>query len=395
MPLQAITNVRIKTITGPEIKRGVVLLEGGKIKAVAENLSIPSEAEVIAGRGWLLTPGIIDAHCHLGIGEEGIGFEGEDYNEMTDPVTPHLRVIDGINPEEMGMLDAARNGITAVCLAPGSANVIGGQVAVVKTYGTVVDQMVMRFPAGLKVAFGENPKRIYHNQKKMPMTRMGTAALLREGLVKAENYQRKRAQAELDPEKYEERDLRWEALVPVLRREIPLRAHAHRADDILTAIRIAEEFGVEIVIEHCTEGHKIAEILAEKGIPAVVGPSLSTRVKYELREKTFATAGILARAGVRVALMTDAPVIPIEHLPIAAGLAVRAGLPEEEAWRALTINPAAILKVDDRLGSIAPGKDADLVLWDGDPFDTRTWPRIVWIDGRLIQDRRGREPWRQ
>ncbi len=392
--LQAITNVRIKTIAGPEIKRGVVLLADGKIKAVAESLAIPAEAQTIAGRGWLLTPGLIDAHCHLGIGEEGIGFEGEDYNEMTDPITPHLRVIDGINPEEMGMADAAANGITTVCLAPGSANVIGGQVAVVKTRGREIDRMILRFPAGLKAAFGENPKRVYNNQKKMPMTRMGTAALLREALVKADNYRRKQKAAELDPQKVEERDLRSEALLPVLRREIPLRAHAHRADDILTAIRIAEEFRLDLIIEHCTEGHKIAGVLAAKGIPAIVGPSLATRVKYELREKTFATAGVLSKAGVRVALMTDAPVIPIEHLPLCAGLAVRSGLPEEEAWRALTINPATILGLADRLGAIEPGKDADLVLWDGDPFDTRTWPRMVWIDGELVRDRRGPEPWR-
>ncbi|MGE5529114.1 MAG: amidohydrolase [Patescibacteria group bacterium] len=390
----AITNVRIKTITGPEIRRGVVLVEDGRIKAVAENLAVPDGAETVAGRGWLLTPGIIDAHCHLGIGEEGIGFEGEDYNEMTDPVTPHMRVIDGINPEEMGMRDAAEGGVTTVCLAPGSANVIGGQVAVLKTYGAAVDGMVLSFPAGVKAAFGENPKRVYHSQKKTPMTRMGTAALLREALVKAQNYRRKLEAAAKDPDKAEDRDLKSEALLPVLERRIPLRAHAHRADDILTAVRIASEFGIEIVIEHCTEGHKLAPFLAERGIPAVVGPSLSTRVKYELREKTFATPGILARAGVRVALMTDAPVIPIEHLPLCAGLAVRSGMPEDEAWRALTINPAAILKLEHRLGSIEPGKDADLVLWDGDPFDTRTWPRMVWIGGRLVKDRRGREPWR-
>ena len=385
---QAITNVRIKTVTGPEIRRGVVLIEDGMIAAVAENMTVPSEASIIQGKGWLLTPGMIDAHCHLGISEEGIGFEGEDYNEMTDPVTPHLRVIDGINPEEMGMWDAASNGITTVCLAPGSANVIGGQVAVVKTSGKVIDRMVVRFPAGLKVAFGENPKRIYHEQKRTPMTRMGTAALLREALVKALNYLHKLEEGENEPAKKPERDLRCEAMLPVIRGEMPLRAHAHRADDILTAIRIAEEFGVEICIEHCTEGHKIADILASKKIPAIVGPSLSSRVKYELRERTFATAGILAKAGVQVALMTDAPVVPIEYLPIVAGLAVRYGLPEEEAWRALTINPARILRIADRVGSIEAGKDADLVLWDGDPFDTRTWSRMVWIGGELIEDRR-------
>ncbi|MCL6613344.1 MAG: amidohydrolase [Firmicutes bacterium] len=388
----AITDVWIKTITGPEIKGGVVLVEGGKIVAVEERAVIPAGARVVEGHGLLLTPGLIEAHCHLGIGEEGIGFEGEDYNEATDPVTPHLRVIDGINPEEMGMRDAAENGITTACLAPGSANVIGGQVAVVKTYGRIVDRMVLRFPAGLKVAFGENPKRVYHAQKKMPTTRMATAALLREALVKAENYRHRLEEAERNPEKAPERDLRSEALLPVLRREIPLRAHAHRADDILTAIRIAEEFGVEIVIEHCTEGHKIASLLAEKGIPAVVGPTLSARVKYELREKSLTTAGILAAAGVRVAITTDAPVVPIEHLPLCAGLAVRGGLPEEEAWRAMTINPATILGVADRVGSIEPGKDADLVLWDGDPFDSRSSPAMVWIDGEVVEEGRDKEP---
>jgi len=238
--LTAITNVRVKTMSGPALSSGVVLIEDGHIRAVEEHLSLPSGTEEIDGRGWLLTPGIIDAHCHLGIGEEGIGFEGEDYNEMTDPVTPHLRVIDGINPEEMGMRDAAENGITAVCLAPGSANVLGGQVAVVKTHGLVVDRMLLRFPAGVKAAFGENPKRVYNAQKKMPMTRMGTAALLREALVKADNYRRKLESGAEDPEKRPERDLRSEALLPVLRGEIPLRAHAHRADDILTAILVAE-----------------------------------------------------------------------------------------------------------------------------------------------------------
>ncbi|NLG84072.1 MAG: amidohydrolase [Firmicutes bacterium] len=385
--LFAITDVRLKTVTGPEIPRGVVLVEGGKIVAVAEHLAVPSEAQVIPGHGRLLTPGLIEAHCHLGIGEEGIGFEGEDYNETTDPVTPHLRVIDGINPEEMGMRDAAQNGVTTVCIAPGSANVLGGQVAVVKTYGRIVDRMVLRFPAGIKAAFGENPKRVYHAQKKMPTTRMTTAALLREALVKAANYRRRLEEGGEDPAKLPERDLRSEALLPLLRREIPLRAHAHRADDILTAVRIAEEFDLKLVIEHCTEGHKIAALLAEKGIPAVVGPVLSARVKYELREKTFATAGVLVAAGVRVAITTDAPVVPIEHLPLCAGLAVRAGLPEEEAWRAMTINPATILGVADRVGSIEPGKDADLVLWDGDPFDSRTAPEMVWIDGELVKDR--------
>ncbi len=380
----AITNARIITVTRGIIEQGTVLVEDGKIKAVGQQLTVPPDAEVIDGSGKVLTPGLIDAHSHAGVDEEGYGSEGWDYNEETDPATPWLRAIDGINPAEMGLRDAAANGVTAVCVLPGSANVIGGEGVVIHTYGSVVDEMVISRDAGLKVAFGENPKRVYQEQKKMPTTRMGIAAILREQLVKAGNYMTKMKQGETDPEKMPERDLRMENLVRVLRREVPLRAHAHRADDIMTALRIADEFDVRIVIEHATEGHKVADHLARRQIPAVVGPSMTSRSKVELQELDFKTAAILHAAGVKVALTLDHPVIPLKYLPVVAALAVRAGLPEEEAWRAITINPAEILGIGHLVGSVEAGKVADLVLWSGDPLDVRSRPEKVFIEGRLI-----------
>ena len=364
----AITNVKIITVTQGIIDEGTVLVEDGKIKAVGQQVAVPADAEIIDGSGKVLSPGLIDAHSHAGLDEEGYGSEGWDYNEATDPATPWLRAIDGINPTEMGLRDAAANGVTTVCVVPGSANVIGGEGVIIHTYGDVVDEMVISRDAGLKVAFGENPKRVYKEQKKMPTTRMGTAAILREHLVRAMNYMARLEQGEKDPDKMPERDLRLENLVRVLRREIPLRAHAHRADDIMTALRIADEFNVRIVIEHATEGHKIAEHLARRQVPAVVGPSMTSRSKVELQEQDFSTAAVLNEAGVKVALTLDHPVVPLKYLPVVAALAVRAGLPEEEAWKAITINPAEILGIDHLVGSIEVGKAADLVLWSGDPW---------------------------
>ena len=380
----AITNVKIITVTQGIIDEGTVLVEDGKIKAVGQQVAVPADAEIIDGSGKVLSPGLIDAHSHAGLDEEGYGSEGWDYNEATDPATPWLRAIDGINPTEMGLRDAAANGVTTVCVVPGSANVIGGEGVIIHTYGDVVDEMVISRDAGLKVAFGENPKRVYKEQKKMPTTRMGTAAILREHLVRAMNYMARLEQGEKDPDKMPERDLRLENLVRVLRREIPLRAHAHRADDIMTALRIADEFNVRIVIEHATEGHKIAEHLARRQVPAVVGPSMTSRSKVELQEQDFSTAAVLNEAGVKVALTLDHPVVPLKYLPVVAALAVRAGLPEEEAWKAITINPAEILGIDHLVGSIEVGKAADLVLWSGDPLDVRSRAEKVLIDGRLV-----------
>lgn len=380
----ALKNGRVLTMAGKDFEKATILVENGKILDVGNRVTIPEGAEVIDVSGMVVMPGIIDAHAHLGIYEEGIGDEGEDTNEMTDPVTPHLRAIDAVNPEDKGFEDARENGITAVLTGPGSANVIGGEQIVIKTAGRVVDSMVVKNPAGLKVAFGENPKRVYQAQKKTPSTRMATAALLRENLVKAQNYMKKLERGKEDPDKEPDRDLKMESLVRVLKGEIPLRAHAHRADDIMTAVRIAEEFNVKIVIEHCTEGHKIADELAKRGIPAVVGPSLTARVKVELKDRTFKTPGILAKAGVTVALMTDHPVIPVHYLPLSAALAVRDGMDEEEALKAITINPARICGVDDRLGSLEKGKDADIVVFDRWPLDVNARVKWVIIDGKIV-----------
>jgi imidazolonepropionase-like amidohydrolase len=374
---------RVKTMAGKEF-RGGILIEGTKIVALGEGIEVPAEAEVIDAAGCLVLPGFIDAHCHVGIGEEIYRLEGDDLNETSDPLTPELRAIDGINPEDEGFRDARLGGVTAVFSTPGSGNVIGGTGVVLKTAGKIVDKMVLRDPAGLKVAFGENPKFVYGEQKKMPITRMAVASLLRQALVDAQTYQEKLALGKNDPDKKPERDLGLETLNLVLQGKIPLRAHAHRTDDIMTAVRIAREFQVDLVIEHCTEGHKIAEELRECGYPVVVGPSLINRAKVELKDKTFKTPGILAQAGVKVAIMTDHSVTPIEKLPLCAALAVKEGMSEEDALKAITINAAEILGVADRIGSLEVGKDADLVIWSEHPFSLTASPLKVLIDGEII-----------
>lgn len=381
-----IHNGRIKTMAGQEFM-GSILIEGTKIKALGADLKVPADSTTVieADGNWIL-PGFIDAHTHVGIGEEIYRIEGDDLNEMTDPVTPELRAIDGINPEDEGFRDARLGGVTTVFTGPGSGNVIGGTSVVLKTAGKVVDKMILRDPAGLKIAFGENPKGVYGEQKKMPMTRMATAALLRQALIDAETYREKQEQGQRDADKKPERELGLDALVLVLERKIPLRAHAHRADDIMTAIRIAQEFRVDLVLDHCTEGHKIAAELAEYGYPAVVGPSLVNRAKVELKDKSFKTAGILAKIGVKVAIMTDHSVTPIEHLPLLAALAVKDGLEEEEGLKAITINAAEILGVSDRVGSLEVGKDADIVIWNTHPLALAAKPLHVFINGEEITD---------
>ncbi|GLI18737.1 amidohydrolase [Tepidanaerobacter syntrophicus] len=378
----AIINGKIyNNIEGKFIENGTIIVDNGKIAEVGENLKAPQNAQVIDAAGEYVFPGFIDAHSHIGLYEEVVGEPGEDGNECTDPITPQLRAIDAINPADRAFDDAVKGGITAAFTGPGSANVIGGQSVVIKTYGKIVDNMIVRNPAGLKIAFGENPKRVYGEQKKMPSTRMASAALLREALISAQNYKTKREKS--DPEKFVERDLKMEALCDVLDKKIPLRAHAHRADDIMTAIRIAKEFDVDIVIEHCTEGHLIADEFASFGIPAIVGPSLSSRSKIELENLTFETPGILSKKGIKVAIMTDHPVIPIQYLRICAAMAVREGMEEKDALAAITINPAEILGVSDRLGSIQKGKDADIVIWNGHPLEVKSKPSCVLVSGEI------------
>lgn len=345
----------------------------------------PLDAEIIDAEGRLVTPGFIDAHCHLGMWEDGIGFEGSDGNEMVDPVTPHLRAIDGINPMDITFKEAYEGGVTCVATGPGSANVVGGQFAAIKTFGDRIDDMIIKEPLAMKIAFGENPKRVYNSQKKSPMTRMAIAAILRETLMKAKRYVEKLEKAKDDPSKTPEYDMKMEAMAKIIRKEIPLKAHAHRADDIFTSIRIAKEFDLDITLDHCTEGHLIADYLAKEGKPALVGPTLSDRSKFELKNLTFDTPRVLNEAGVKVAIITDSPVIPLQYLPVCAGLAVRAGLDEIEAFKAITINPAEILGIQDRVGSIEQGKDADIVIFEGNPIkDLGCKTYATFIEGKRV-----------
>ena len=382
----AIVNGTLHTVSHGDLEGGTILVDGeGRIAALGADLPLPDDAEVVDATGLHVFPGFVDAHTHLGIWEEGVGRAFWDGNEATDPITPHVRALDAINPRDQGLADARSAGVTTVCVTPGSANAICGQAVIIKTAGQVADRMVVRQPAGLKMALGENPKSVYKPRDKMPSTRMGTAALIREALGQAQNYLEKQARAAEDPDNEAARrgPRSWKSIALALRGEIPARIHAHRADDILTALRLGQEFGLEVVVEHCTEGHKVAAELAEAGVPALVGPTLSSRSKMELRELSFATPGELARAGVTVALISDHPFVPIQYLPLCGGLAIREGLDEEAALRALTLTPAEILGVADRVGSLEPGKDADLALYHGHPFyDVQARCLLTLVRGR-------------
>ena len=376
-----IKNAHIKPIVGEELENAALLIgDDGKIAALGD-VAEPVEATVIDAEGRLVTPGCIDAHCHIGLSESAIRWEGSDINEKSDPITPQLRAIDAINPCDEMFANSLRGGVTTVCTGPGSANVVGGQFAVIKLAGNRVDDMIVKFPAAMKCAFGENPKGAYgQNGGKAPQTRMATAFLIRELLTKAKKYAEDKA-ADKDPAY----DAKLEAMLPVMHGEIPLKAHAHRADDILTSIRVAKEFGVKLTLDHCTEGHLIVNELAAEGYPAFVGPSMCNKSKHELANKTFETAGILYKAGVSVSIITDAPVTAQWYLPMCAGLAAADGLPMDEAWRAITINPARELGVADRVGSLEVGKDADVIIWTADPLVTvggRAYITIV--DGKIV-----------
>lgn len=393
----AITNGRVLTITRGTIEGGTVLIEDGKIKDVGKDVPIPAGAEVVDATGLWVMPGLIDAHSHMGIFGEPMVEATVDGNEMTDPVTPHVRAIDAVNPADPAFRDVLPAGITAAWTGPGSGNVIGGTGVVVKLYGRTIDEMVVPGSESMKMALGENPKRVYGSQKKLPSTRMGNAAVLRDALIKAQNYMEKIRRAEEEAEKeskekgtkvepkYPERDLKMEALARVLRREIRCRIHAHRADDILTAIRVAEEFNLDIAIEHATEAYKVADILAAKGVPCTVGPHDMFRSKMELENFNLANAGILAKAGVKIAIQVDA-FSTTRWLPVHTGVLVRFGLPEEDAFRAVTINAAEIIGVGDRMGSLEPGKDADIALFSGHPFCSFTRCEKVFINGREVYD---------
>lgn len=366
---------------------GDVAIENGKIAAVGPNLSADG-AEVWDIAGCYITPGFIDAHCHVGMWEDGMGFEGDDGNEMSEPVTPQLRAIDGLNPFDPCFREAREVGVTTVVTGPGSANVIGGEFVALKTSDGCIEDRVVLEPAAMKAAMGENPKRVYHDNEVMPYTRMAIAALLRQTLVDAEEYGKKLEDE--DEDKMPERELGKEALLRVLRREELLKIHAHRADDILTALRIAREFDLKISIEHCTEGHLIADLLkkqvCETGAHVILGPLLTDRSKIELKNQSIKAPAVLHEAGIEFAIMTDHPCVPIQYLPVCAALAVREGLPEEAALRAITLNAAKAVGLEARLGSIEPGKDADLAVFDGHPFEFRTHCVAALIDGKPVYD---------
>lgn len=360
-----------------------ILVEDGKIKAIGEKLEIPGDAEVVDAAGLQVYPGFVEAHGHIGLDGSGIGYEGMDYNELNDIISPQMRGIDGVKPLDPALPKAAAAGVTCVCVGPGSANVLGGTFTTIKTVGRRVDDMVVRDGVAMKCAFGENPKRVYRDKK--DSSRMTTAALLRETLFKAREYMEKKEAAGDDVSKRPAFDMKLEALLPVMRREIPLKAHAHATEDLFTALRIAREFDLKITLEHVTEGHLIVEELVEENVPLAVGPTLGSASKFELRNKSWTTPGVLAAAGCQVSIITDSPVIPQEYLPLCAGLAVQAGMDPFAALQAITINPARHAGIADRVGSLEAGKDADIVVTDGCPFEVSTKVKHVFIDGKAVE----------
>ena len=374
-----IINGRILTMAGKVLPGGCVLIENGKIAAVTDQIKIPEgrDTEVIDASGCLVMPGLVEAHCHVGITEEKKGMEGDDCNENVSPITPWLRALDAVNTMDAAFDDAVRAGITSIMVGPGSSNIVGGQFIFIKTKGRRIDDLIVKEPAAMKIAFGENPKVNFADQQKSPVTRMAIAGLLREELFKAVQYQKKKQAwqaSRQDKDKPSdapfEPDFRMECWLPVLEGKIPLKAHVHRVDDIFTAIRIAREFGLSITLDHCSEGHLIAGELAREGFPAIVGPDLSSRSKIEVQNMAFKTAGILHKAGVLVAITTD--------------LAVKSGLPMEEGLRAITCNPARICRVYDRVGSLEPGKDADIAIFSGNPMETFTKTMCTIINGNIV-----------
>lgn len=381
-------NGNVMTMAGPAFV-GDVAIENGKIVAVGQSLSY-SDAEVRDVTGMTVMPGIVDPHCHIGMWEDAMGFEGADGNECTNPITPELRAIDAINPYDRCFEEAAAGGVTTCVTGPGSANVIGGQFVAIKTYGDSVEDMVLRFPVAVKAAFGENPKRVYNGKNQTPSTRMATAALMRKALVEAQEYNEKLEKGKADPEKMPERNLGKEILARVIRRELPMKIHAHRADDILTAIRICREFKLRYTLDHCTEGYlitdKLKEALGEDCEGIIVGPLLTDRSKIELKNLSFKAPKVLEQAGIEYAMMTDHPVTPEQYLPICTAVAVREGASEEGALKAITINAAKITGIADRVGSIEVGKDADIAVFSGHPFDFRSRCVLTLVNGKVAHE---------
>lgn len=376
-----IKNGHIKPITSEDIENGYVLIgDNGKIVSFGKNIEETDKMEIIDARGKLVTPGLIDGHCHVGM-ENRYEAINVDHNERTDPITPQMRTIDSFNPFEKAVNEALSGGVTTACTGPGSANVIGGSFAAIKLFGKRVDDMVIKYPMAMKCAFGENPKNFYGQQaKRAPYTRMGLAAMLREFLFKAEKYADDKKTGKDVPF-----DIKYEAMVPVMNGEIPLKAHAHRADDIFTAIRIAKEFNLKLTLDHCSEGHLIADELGKEGYAAFVGPTFGSKTKLETLNKSFETAAVLNKAGVKVSIITDSPVIPLDKLAFCAGMAHSDGLSYDEAWKAITINPAEVNGISKRVGSIEKGKDGDIVIWNDDPLrQIGAKVNMTIIEGKIV-----------
>lgn len=371
----------IHTMAASGTRKADIRIQDGKIVTIGENLKEETGELVLDASGKQVFPGMVEAHCHLGMEESAIRGEGDDVNEMSDPITPHVRAIDGCNPMDETIVHACQAGITTVAAGPGSANVIGGTFIAYKTYGISIDEMVIQNPIAMKCAFGENPKRVYQDSR--IKTRMNIAALLRETLLKTKEYIAKKEAAAGDPLKMPAYDMKLEAMIPVVKKELPLKCHAHRADDILTVIRIAKEFDLKVTLDHCTDGEVIRKQVKASGYPAIVGPALTHKSKFELANKSFTTPGVLCKEGILIAITTDSPVIPQEYLPLCAALAMKDGLPKEEALKAITINPAKILGLDKRIGSIEEGKDADILICDSSLLDTQNIIRYTIINGKI------------
>ncbi len=388
----AITSGYVVPVDGDPIDGGTVLISDGRIAAVGADVTVPEGATVVDASGKWVLPGFVEAHGHIGIDEEGVGWAGDDTNEMTDPNGARMRALDAINPADRGFADALSGGVTSSVVKPGSGNPIGGQTVAIKCWGRSMEDRLIRQPTSVKSALGENPKRVYGNKDKLPSTRQGVAAVIRDAFTKAQDYRARREHAASEGTPFD-RDNTLEVLVRVLDGELPWCQHTHRADDIHTAMRLADEFGYRLIINHCTEGHLLADEIAERGIPVITGPLMTSRSKVEVNNKTLANPGILDRAGVKVALTTDHPVVPIEFLVHQATLCVKEGMDPVSAIRALTVNPAEIMGISDRVGSLKPGLDADVVVWSGDPLDVMSRALRVFVEGREVYtyDERTRE----
>jgi imidazolonepropionase-like amidohydrolase len=381
----AITRGYVVPVTGEPITGGTVVIQDGKITAVgsAEATEIPSGLPVVDAAGSWVLPGFVESHGHVGIHEESVGWAGNDTNEMTNPNGARMRALDAINPADLGFKDALAGGVTSVVVKPGSGNPIGGQTVAIKCWGRTIDEMVIREPASVKSALGENPKRVYGDRKELPSTRQGVAAVIRDAFTKAQDYNDKKAAAAEEGKPFD-RDNSLETLVRVLDGDLPWCQHCHRADDIATAIRLSKEFGYRLIVNHGTEGHLIADLLAEQGVPVIIGPLFTSRTKLEIQERSLRNPGILDRAGVEIAITTDHPVVPINFLVHQATLAVKEGLDPAAALRALTVNPARIMGMDDRVGALEVGLDGDVVVWSGDPLDVMSRALRTFVSGREV-----------